>query len=263
MRWTVAVLTGAVVLMTTRGASAQFGASIVLDPSNLIENTVTALNSVKTAVTTAAMYVRQGEALINDYNIIVNQIKQYETMVTNLQRIPQGLNFVDSVLAYGNKLTGLLNTAQGLSYDGDRVTKEFAALYIEAQTVASGDLSLVREKFLTARMQAAGTAVQVQAIRANMSDIFTRLCALLDGSWKAQGNLDSQQIAAQQQALTLTTLQQIQALQTTADRLAAQKEAETVALAQIKQRVLEEFVTAPPDYTGAAGVLPVYQWTDR
>jgi type IV secretion system protein TrbJ len=262
MRWKTGILAGLSILLGVQTASAQFGSGIVFDPTNLVENAIAAVNSVKTAATTAAMYIRQGEALINDWNVIRNQILQYETMVRNLGRIPEGLNMVDSVLAYGNKLTGLLNTADGLSYDADRVTREFQQLYVEADTVASGDLRLVRERFLRARMQASGLAVQVQSVRANMSDIFTRLCSLLDGSWRAEGNLDSLQIAAQQQALTLTTLQQIQALQATSDRLKAQKEAEEVALARLKQRVMDEFVTPVPEYTGEAGVLPTWQWTD-
>lgn len=257
----IVVVVGCGVCLSAGPAWAQFGASLVVDLTNLPQNIIAAVNSVSIAANTAASYVRQGEQLINEYNMIRNQISQYETMVKNLQRLPQGLNMVDTVLAYGNKLTGLLNSTNSLSYTLDDATKQFHELYEEAGTVASGDLRLVRERFLKARMGASSTAVQVQSIRANMSDIFNRLCALLDGSWTAEGNLDAQQIAHQQQALTLTTLQQIQALQMTADRLKAQREAEEVALARLKERVQAEFLKPLPEYTAEQGTLPTWSWT--
>ena len=241
-------------------AFAQFGASVVFDPANLAQNVISAVQSVSIAANTAASYVRQGEQLKNEFNIIRRQMEQYETMLKNLQRLPEGLNMVDTVLAYGNKLTGLLNQANSVSYDLDTASREFQALYIDGASVATGDLRLVKERYLRARMQASGTAVQVQSIRANMSDLFTRVCALLNGSWQVQGNLDAQQIAHQQNALTLTTLQQIQALQMTADRLKAQREAEEVALQRLKQKVQDTFVTPMDDYTQEQGQLPSWGW---
>jgi hypothetical protein len=43
-------------------------------------------------------------------------------MVTNLQRIPEGLNMLETVQAYGNKLMGLMSQANAVSYDLDRAT---------------------------------------------------------------------------------------------------------------------------------------------
>ena len=261
MRWNLVTLMSVGLFAGVQIAEAQFGASVVVDPTNLVQNTVSAINSVSTAANTAASYIRQGEQLINEYNQIRLAISQYETMVRNLKRLPEGLNMVDTVLAYGNKLTGLLNGTNSISYDLDEATRQFQELYEEAGAVASGDLRQVRERFLRARMQASGTAIQVQSIKANMSEMFSRLCALLDGSWsKAEGNFDAQQIAHQQHALTLTTLQQIQALQLTADRLKAQREAEDVALQRLKQRVQDEFLKPLPAYTAEQGALPTWGW---
>jgi conjugal transfer/entry exclusion protein len=141
--------------------------------------------------------------------------------------------------------------------------KEFQTLYVEADALAEGDYALVRKRFLTARMQASGVAVQVQSVQTNMSDVFGRLCSLLDGSWRAKGNLDSEQLAAQQQALQTATLQHLQALQATAARLQAQREAEQVALERLRIKVMEQFTAPVAEYTGAGGFLPTYQWTDN
>lgn len=225
----------------------------------LVQSTITAANSVTTALNVAASYVRQGEQLINEYNIIRQQIAQYETMVRNLQRLPQGLNFFDTVLTYGNQLTGVLAQANALTYDANRSVGDFQRLYGDAKTVALGDLRPVLERYRTARLEASQVAVQMQSMRTNISDLFAKLCALLDGSWQAQGNLDSAQLAAQQQALSTTTLQQIQALLMTSQRLAAQREAEETALAELRQRVQDELARPLPAYTGQAGVVPRWQ----
>lgn len=205
-------------------------------------------------------YKRQYDELVNGYNIIRMQISQYETMVKNLQRLPENLNVFSTVTAYGNTLTGLLSQANTLGYGLDNATRQFADLYGEGAQLAQGDLTAVRQKFLAARLQSSQLAVQVQSIQTQSASIFQRLCDLLNGVSQAQGNLDLHQLAAQQQALQLTTLQHIQALQATAARLQAQREAEDVALQRLKQRVQQEFLRPLPEYTVEQGALPTWGW---
>src|SRR5215831_15122774 len=206
----------------------------VIDITNIVQSTISAANSVKIAADTA-------QQVINTYNVILNQIKQIENQVKNLQRMPQGLNFTDDMRLLGSKVTGLLGQANTVSFELDQATKQFDTLYRQAATVAStGDILALRQQMLGARMEASGMAVQMQSVRQNLTDVYTRLCNLLNGSWGASGNLDSQQIAAQQQALVLSTLQQTQALQATAARLEAQRQAEEVVLEQLRLKHLQE-----------------------
>jgi P-type conjugative transfer protein TrbJ len=93
-----------------------WGQWLVEDVNVGVQTTLTAIQSVMTAANTAAMYVRQGEQIINEYNVILNQIKQYETMVKNLARLPEGLNFFDTISAWGTTLTGLLGQANAIGY---------------------------------------------------------------------------------------------------------------------------------------------------
>jgi P-type conjugative transfer protein TrbJ len=58
-------------LGTARPSASQWA---VIDGSNLLQNTTTAINSVATAVNTAQTYIRQGEQIVNEYNLIRNQI---------------------------------------------------------------------------------------------------------------------------------------------------------------------------------------------
>lgn len=204
----------------------------------------------------------QADSIVNEYNLILGQARAYETFIRNLQRIPEGLNVFDTVLAYGAKLNGIMRTAGGISYDLNHASQQFAALYIDVGTVTQGDLPRLKQRFLTARMQTSQVAIQMQAIEQNAADTFARLCALMEGVWTANGALDMAQIHAQQQALQITTLQQTQALQATAERLKAQREAEDVALERIRMQLMEQFVAPLPEYTGTAGALPTYRWVE-
>jgi conjugal transfer/entry exclusion protein len=142
-------------------------------------------------------------------------------------------------------------------------TRQFAEVYEDARATTTGDFRAIEARFLAARMQSSSVAIQVQSIRETSVSIFDRLCRLLDASWKAEGNLDSLQIAAQKQALQLAAEQQTQAIQATAFRLQAQHEAEDVARERLKRDVLDRFTTSVPEYTEAAGFLPTYRWTDQ
>jgi predicted glycosyl hydrolase (DUF1957 family) len=140
-----------------------------------------------------------------------------------------------------------------LSYDLTQATSQFDALYTQLSLTASpADLLAQRRQMLTARLQASRMAVQMQSIRTNVTDIYNRLCALLDGSWRASGNLDSAQLAAQQQALLTHSQQMAQAMLATSQRLEAQRQAEDVVLQQ----------AAIQAYLQATTLAPVGDWQD-
>lgn len=192
-------------------------------------------------------YVRQGEQIVNEYNLIRNQIIQIGHEVTNLQRLPQGLNFMQDISLYGSKITGLLGQANAISFELDQSTKQFDDLYRHAHaiTTPAGALEL-RQQMLQARLQTAGMAVQVQSVKSNLTDIYTRLCALLSGSVAAAGNLDSHQIAAQQQALQVHTQQLVLTMQATNARLVSQQQAEEIVLQQQNIQAYLQATTLAP-----------------
>src|SRR5207244_5857098 len=68
--------------------------------------------------------------------------------------------------------------------------------------------------------------------------------------WTASGNLDSHQIAAQQQALFMHAQQAAQVMTATAQRLEAQRQAEDVVLQQV----------AIHSYLQATTLAPVGDW---
>jgi type IV secretion system protein TrbJ len=247
-----------IVLLFPPWSAAQWA---VLDAGNLTQNTTTALHAVLTAANTAKSYIVQGQQLVAEYNQILNQIKQIEYMVQNLQRIPDGLNVLDLITAYGNKMTGLLGQAHLLSYDLDQATKQFDGLYKQVGAmVSTGDILAARTKLLNAQMEASQMTVEVTAVKTNLLDIYQRLCALLTGSVTAKGALDSTQIAAQQQGLMQHTLETVAAMQATHARVIAQSAAADVVMQQLQLQAMQGASGDSTPYTQAHGRFTTYGW---
>jgi P-type conjugative transfer protein TrbJ len=233
------------VLLTLVGsgewASAQWA---VEDAANLVQNTTTAFNSVK-------QVYNSSQQLIAEYNIFRSTVTQIENQVKNLQRIPKGLNLFDTLLAYGNRIDALLSQTNTLSFELDQAVRDFDQLYRQAAQLTSAHNALqLRQQLLNARLEASGMAVKMQSVRTNLADLYNRIAALLNGSWTAVGNLDSQQIAAQQQALLLHSQREAQAMIAAAQRLEAQRQAEDVVLQQ----------AAIQSYLKATTLAPVGDW---
>lgn len=223
-------------LLRCQFASAQW---LVEDAINLVQNSMTAINTA--------------QSVKHEYDLVVGQIEQLANDVRNLARIDASLNYFDVITSYGNNIATLLGHAQMLSYDLTQATAQFDALYQQLSLTASpADLLMQRRQMLTARLQASRMAVQMQSIRTNVQDVYGRLCSLLDGSWRASGNLDSAQLAAQQQALLTHSQQMAQAMLATSQRLEAQRQAEDVVLQQ----------AAIQAYMQATTLAPVGQWED-
>jgi P-type conjugative transfer protein TrbJ len=218
----------------------------VTDAGAAAQRVLEIAQAVLTATNTAAMYVRQGEQLVNEYNLIRNQILQLETMVRNLERIPEGLNLLDTITTWSQQLDALLGQAGGISFTLETATGQFDTLYRQMAALNANALYTQRTALLQSRLEASSTAVKMQSLRTNVSDLFTRLCALLSGSWVAKGNLDSQQIAAQQNALLIHSQQAAQAMLATSQRLEAQRQAEEVILTQQALQFYREGMTLAP-----------------
>jgi P-type conjugative transfer protein TrbJ len=188
-------------------------------PSNLQRT----LESIKDLAQQGLAYERQAEQLYAAYTQITHQIEQIAMMAQNLARIPDGLNFLDLILLKGNELTGLLNATEGLSFNLNQAMQQYQTSY--AQFNCQMTAPQVRDAMAQLKimeMQTNKTSIQLQSISANITDAFARLCSLLNGSFFAKGNLDSQQIAAQQAALTIQVEQQAEA------RKAANERAQTM-----------------------------------
>lgn len=180
-------------------------------------------------------YIRQGQQILNEATQIRQQVEMILNQIRNLQRMPAGLNMLDSMTAYGNQASSLLGQATRLSYTLDHAMADFTGLYVDLARAyqQGGSLVTKRQDMVAARLEASMMAVQAQAIRSNMTSLYERLCDLLNGSYAASGNLDSQQIAAQQRAIQTQTMQNAALVQATAFRVQTMEAAERAALQNV------------------------------
>jgi conjugal transfer/entry exclusion protein len=105
------------------------------------------------------------------------------------------------------------------------------------------------------QMGSTKSAIQLQSIQSNVMDAFARLCALVAGSVQAQGNLDVQQIQAQQAALVAQQHAQAGAAQAASDRVRALHEAERMVKEEITRCQQERFFLT--------GTTPAYRADPR
>lgn len=255
MRTRLCALSLCLVLTWHTGAAAQWAVhdapAFARDAAQWVEEAAQWAHSI-------ASEVKQVEA---QYNIIIRQIEQTETMIRNLQRIPEGLNFLEVITVMGNKVTALLNGATIMSYDVERVVGQFDSLYQQVGVLSNPQEVLAwRQRLLNGRMEASQVTVQVTAIKAQLTELYTRICALLSGSWTAQGNLDIQQIQAQQNGFIQHTLETIAAMQAAHARNTAQYQAEQAALERVQLQAIQGAMGSAAPLGTPQGTLPRFHW---
>jgi P-type conjugative transfer protein TrbJ len=239
----------ATTLLTAHVAGAQWE---VIDLSNLVQSTTTAINSVQTAANTA----RQ---VVNTYTQIRNQVTQINNQLKNLERLD--FNAVSALLHVTSSMVGTLREARGVSFELDRAIAEFDRLYPRVQEVLSaGEVLAMRRQWAGQRRDAAATAVQVQAVTQSLESMYTSLSQLLNRAAAAQGNLDVNQVQAQQNGVTQTLLMHIQQVLAGNGRVLAQQQAEDATLQEAALREIEAATRTDTPYTGARGRLATYRW---
>ncbi len=229
--------------------AAQFA---VIDAADVVQNTMTAVNSVKTAVNTA-------QQVVNEYNMIRNQVDQIANQVKNLQHFD--LNETQRLLSLGNAITGTLRQAQGVSFELAQATRQFDTLYPRIQQqLSAAQIMSMRLQWLEQRRQAAAVGIQVQSVTQNLQDMSTQVGTLLTSAATAQGNLDINQIQAQQQGITQGILLQTQQMQAGNARALSQQQAEDAVLDATALQAMDHAMTPLPDYAGGRGALMHFRW---
>jgi len=244
-----ATLTVALLFLVAPRAWGQWA---VIDGSNLLQNTMTAFNSVKTAVNTA-------QQVVNEYTMIRNQIDQIANQVKNLQHFD--LDDTQRLLSLGNAITGTLRQAQGVSFELAQATRQFDTLYPRLQQqMSAAQILTMRLEWLTQRRQAASVGIQVQSITQDLQNMYTQVGTLLTSAATAQGNLDINQIQAQQQGITQGILLQTQQLMAGSARAATQQQAEEAVLEAAALHAQQQAMTPIPDYQGGRGKMWHFSW---
>ncbi|MBP7655361.1 MAG: P-type conjugative transfer protein TrbJ [Pseudoxanthomonas sp.] len=218
-------------------AHALFGiGDIVLDPTNLVQNTLT-------AVRTMEQINNQIKQLQNEAQMLINQAR-------NLASLPSSVvGRLRSNLATTQRL---IAQAKGLAYDVANMDKEFARLYPEqyAATVSGDRMFRDAQERWKHTLNGLQTAMRMQAqVSQNLSEDEGVLADLVSKSQSATGALQAMQATNQLLALQAKQSIQAQQLQITQDRAASLELARQAAATERGREVTRRFLGSGTPYT--------------
>jgi len=209
---------------------------IVLDPTNLVQNTLTA--------------IRELEQIYNQIKQLQNEAKMLENQARNLASLP--FNVVSRLRANLATTQRLIDIAKGLAYDVAKMDQDFARLYPEqyATTVSGDQMYLDTQERWKNTLNGLQTAMRMQAqATKNLNDDEGVLADLVDKSQSAVGALQAMQATNQILALQAKQSIQTQRLQLTQDRAASLELARQAAATERGREVTRRFLGTGTPYT--------------
>ncbi|MEH6688329.1 MAG: P-type conjugative transfer protein TrbJ [Halopseudomonas sabulinigri] len=239
-RFRAVALASAIAFTVAQPAQALFGVGdIVLDPSNLAQNMLTAARTLE-------QINNQVQQLQNEANMLVNQAR-------NLQRLDfNSVNRLRSALATTGRL---IAEAQGLAYEVNRIDQEFARLYPQeyAATVSGDRMAQDARERWAHTLDGLHTAMRMQGqVSQNLSADEGVLTDLVNQSQSANGALQAMQATNQLLALQAKQSIQSQQLQLTQHRAASLELARQAAATERGREVTRRFLGEGTAYTPQA-----------
>jgi P-type conjugative transfer protein TrbJ len=179
-----------------------FGAGdVVVDPTNLIQNTMTALNTLKSTVNEATQIANQVTSLAHEVTMLDNE-------ALNLAKLP--LSLVSAFHSLMGDYASTLQQAQGIAYDVQQAMTQFDHLYTNGITGFGPGQLLAQARSWSTQVQAASrTAVAAQSLLKRLASQQSQIGSALSASEGAVGELQATQagnellgtIASQQASL--------------------------------------------------------------
>lgn len=220
---------GVLAFATAQPALAQ---RIVFDPSNFVQNTLTAIRTLEQ---------------------INNQIKQLQNDARNLASLP--FNAVGRLRVNLATTQRLIAQAKGLAYELATMDRDFARLYPEqyAATVSGDQMYRDAQERWKNTLQGLQTTLRMQAQASqNLGEDEGVLADLVSQSQSAVGALQAMQATNQLLALQAKQSIQVQRLQITQDRAASLELARQTAAAERGREVTRRFMGAGTPYSSQA-----------
>ena len=233
MKKTVLAATAACLIAIAPATHAQW---VVIDPTNLAENILTAAHTLE-------QINNQIRQLQNEAQMLVNEAKNLTSLDFS------ALSELRASLAATNQL---IQQAQGLAFNVSQMQTSFARLYPTSYGASSSGSQMAsdaRQRWQNS-LEALRTAtkIQSQAVQNFASDEQT-LVDLVNRSQSAVGVLQATQSTNQLLALQARQAMQAQQLQITQDRAAALEQARQVAVQERAREVRRRFQGDGTPYT--------------
>ena len=230
--WCVVLILGMSLAFST-ASRAQF---VVVDPANLIQNTLAVLRMIDEIN-------NQIQQLANEAVMLENEARNLEHLDFNtLNRLLDTLATIDALIAQG----------RGLSYDVQRTIGQFEEQYPNEYAHDVSNLKLAEDARVrwVNSLEALRTAVTVQSqAQHNMASDEGVLTDLVDRSQTAVGALQAIQATNQLLALQARQSVQFQQIQLAAARATAMEQSRSVAAEERSHQVRRNFTSDKANYT--------------
>ena len=222
--------------LTTLTPSPALAWRIVFDPTNYVQNTLTAIRTLE-------QINNQIRQLQNEAQMLMNQAR-------NLASLPSSA--VGQLRANLATTARLIAQARGLAYDVTNLDREFARLYPEqyAATISGDQMYRDAQERWKNTLNGLHTTMQMQAQASqNLHDDEGVLTDLVSKSQSAVGALQAMQATNQLLALQAKQSIQTQRLQITQDRAASLELARQAAATERAREVRRRFLGEGTPYT--------------
>ena len=209
---------------------------VVIDPTNLVQNTLTAIRTL--------------EQINNQIQQLQNEARMLTNQARNLASLP--FNVVSRLRSNLATTQRLIARAKGMAYDVARMDQDFQRLYPEqyAVTVSGNQMYRDAQERWKKTLHGLQTAMQMQAQASqNLSDDEGVLADLVGKSQSAEGALQAMQAMNQLLALQAKQSIQTQRLQITQDRAASLELARQAAAVERGREVTRRFLGTGTPYT--------------
>ena len=209
---------------------------VVIDPTNLVQNTLTAIRTL--------------EQINNQIQQLQNEARMLTNQARNLASLP--FNVVSRLRSNLATTQRLIARAKGMAYDVARMDQDFQRLYPEqyAATVSGDQMYRDTQERWKNTLNGLQTTMQMQAQASqNLSDDEGVLADLVGKSQSAEGALQAMQAMNQLLALQAKQSIQTQRLQITQDRAASLELARQAAAVGRGREVTRRFLGTGTPYT--------------
>ena len=209
---------------------------VVIDPTNLVQNTLTAIRTL--------------EQINNQIQQLQNEARMLTNQARNLASLP--FNVVSRLRSNLATTQRLIARAKGMAYDVARMDQDFQRLYPEqyAATVSGDQMYRDTQERWKNTLNGLQTTLQMQAQASqNLSDDEGVLADLVGKSQSAEGALQAMQAMNQLLALQAKQSIQTQRLQITQDRAASLELARQAAAVERGREVTRRFLGTGTPYT--------------
>ena len=209
---------------------------VVIDPTNLVQNTLTAIRTL--------------EQINNQIQQLQNEARMLTNQARNLASLP--FNVVSRLRSNLATTQRLIARAKGMAYDVARMDQDFQRLYPEqyAATVSGDQMYRDTQERWKNTLNGLQTTMQMQAqVSQNLGEDESVLADLVGKSQSAEGALQAMQAMNQLLALQAKQSIQSQRLQITQDRAASLELARQAAATERAREVRRRFLGDGTPYT--------------